>query len=79
MMSGSHPEAGAWYRTVRTRAVLASAGQAPAAPLPQTVASVQPRAANSSARSGASSAQKNSSSCGGWTEVPLSMACAWPR
>ena len=45
----------------------------------QTVASVQPSSPNSASRSGASPIEKNSSSCGGFTSVPLSMACAWPR
>ena len=48
-------------------------------PARQTVASVQPSSANSASRSGASAIEKNSSSCGGFTSVPLSMACAWPR
>ncbi len=46
---------------------------------PQIVASVQPSSANSAARSGASPTEKNSSSCGGRTLVPASIACAWPR
>ena len=47
--------------------------------LPHTVSSVHPSAANSEARSGASPTEKNSSSCGGLTGVPASMAWAWPR
>ncbi len=42
---------------------------------PQINASVQPSSAKSAARRPDSPAQKNSSSCGGATEVPLSMAC----
>ncbi len=45
----------------------------------QIVASVHPSSSNSAARSGASATEKNSSSCGGGTDVPLSIACAWPR
>jgi hypothetical protein len=45
----------------------------------QIVASVHPSSANSPARSGASATAKNSSSCGGGTAVPASIACAWPR
>jgi hypothetical protein len=45
----------------------------------QIVASVHPSSLNSTARSGASAIEKNSSSCGGGTDVPLSIACAWPR
>ena len=47
---------------------------------PQMARSEKPSAAKSPARSGASPALKNSSSCGGGAAlVPLSMACAWPR
>ena len=45
----------------------------------QMAASESPSSASSRARSGASLAQKNSSSCGGATRVPASMACACPR
>ena len=38
-----------------------------------------PISARSSARRCASFAQKNSSSCGGLTVVPASIACTWPR
>ena len=48
-------------------------------PSRQTPASVHPSSLNSTARSGASATEKNSSSCGGGTDVPLSIACAWPR
>ena len=44
--------------------------------LAQTVSSVHPSSANSVARSGASPAEKNSSSCGGRTSVALNIACA---
>jgi len=46
---------------------------------PQTAASVHPSSENSVARNGASPIEKNSSSCGGLIDVPLSIACAWPR
>jgi hypothetical protein len=39
----------------------------------------QPSSANSVARKDSSPAEKNSSSCGGMTDVPLSIACACPR
>jgi Aldehyde dehydrogenase family len=42
-------------------------------------ASLHPSSSNSAAHSGASATEKNSSSCGGGTAVPLSIACAWPR
>jgi hypothetical protein len=42
----------------------------------QTSSSVHPNSANSVARSGASPAEKNSSSCGGGMSVPLNIACA---
>jgi hypothetical protein len=45
----------------------------------QIVASVHPSSSNSAERSGASAAEKNSSSCGGGTAVLLSIAWAWPR
>src|SRR5690242_7298021 len=44
----------------------------------QAISSVHPSSANSTARSNASLAAKNSSSCGGGTEVPLSIPCACP-
>ena len=43
---------------------------------PHTMASVQPKAANSAARRGASPMEKNSSSCGGFMLVPDSIAWA---
>ncbi len=46
---------------------------------PQIAASESPSSASSAARRCASFAQKNSSSCGGLTGVPASIACAWPR
>ena len=46
---------------------------------PQMAASESPSRASSAARRCASFAQKNSSSCGGLTGVPASIACAWPR
>jgi len=65
-----------WRRCIRNP----FRGQALPAPRgSQTASSVHPRSANSPARSFASSAGKNSSSCGGGTVVPLIMACAWPR
>ena len=45
----------------------------------QIVCSDNPISANSAARRCASFAQKNSSSCGGLTGVPASIACACPR
>ena len=39
----------------------------------------RPNSRNSSRRSASSPARKNSSSCGGFTPVPASIACAWPR
>ena len=44
-----------------------------------SVASVQPSARTSAARRCASLGIRNSSSCGGATAVPASIACAWPR
>ena len=46
---------------------------------PQIAASESPISASSAARRWASFAQKNSSSCGGLTGVPASIACACPR
>ena len=57
---------------------MASAGAALVL-VPHTVSSVHPSSANSAARSGASPIAKNSSSCGGATDVPDSIACACPR
>ena len=68
---GKLPPRAARRSGARRRSVLAS--------LPHTVSSVHPSAANSEARSGASATEKNSSSCGGFTRVPASMAWAWPR
>jgi len=47
-----------------------------ATPSSQIMDSVHPSAAKSAARRSASPAGKNSSSCGGFTVVPASMACA---
>jgi len=54
--------------------ILAPLAQVSAAELPQIVSSVHPSSANSAARNGASPTAKNSSSCGGLTDVPLSIA-----
>ena len=46
---------------------------------PHTIASLHPSVAISAARSGASLAEKNSSSCGGFTLVAANIACTCPR
>src|SRR6185436_4881949 len=69
------PEHAASTRVVETPD---AAGQAEALAL-QIASSDSPSSASSAARRWASFAQKNSSSCGGFTCVPESIACAWPR
>ena len=46
---------------------------------PNTWRSAQPSADISITRNGSSTRRMNSSSCGGLTCVPDSMACTWPR
>jgi len=69
----SHQELSIW-RTSQSWNQMPAYG-APSLP-PHTTASVQPSAANSAARRGASPMEKNSSSCGGFTLVPDSIAWA---